>query len=134
MQLENLASAILIFLILGLAFFAGYGWRTVVERRLHNMPWLRKSARKASEAAARSNLRPIILPTVALAEPLERQDLVTKEVSEPIAGTTPAPTATPETRELSEAQPASVPTVAPETTTTSRRYSRLSLRRQLETK
>lgn len=75
MQPENFASTILILLILGVVFYAGYGWRIVVERRLHNMPWLKKSNRKAAAAAAKSTKRPVILPPVRLAEPVERQAL-----------------------------------------------------------
>jgi hypothetical protein len=43
---ENILTDILAALILGIVFFAGYGWRMHVERRLHNMPWLKKSARQ----------------------------------------------------------------------------------------
>lgn len=45
----------------------------VVERRLHNMPWLKKSARKAAAAAAKSTKKPVILPPAHVTEPLERR-------------------------------------------------------------
>lgn len=71
MQPEDLATPVLVALILGLVFYAGYGWRILVERRLHNMPWLKKSNRKAAAAAAKSTKRPTIMRHAA--EPLERQ-------------------------------------------------------------
>ena len=63
-------------LVLGVTFYAGYGWRMLVERRLHNMPWLKKSARKAALAAAQSTRPPVVLrSSFDQAEPLERQML-----------------------------------------------------------
>lgn len=84
MQPEDLVTRVLVALILGLAFFAGYGWRVLVERRLHNMPWLKKSNRKAAAAAARSTKRPTILRHAA--EPLERQLLAADTPTAPVVG------------------------------------------------
>ena len=120
MQPENFATTVLILVILGVVFYAGYGWRMIVERRLHNMPWLRRSARKAAEAAAPSNRRPIILPALAAAaEPLERQSIAANEL--------PAPKPEPD-----QAPPPAVSTETSATTATGRRR-RLSLRRQIKT-
>jgi hypothetical protein len=87
LRFDNLATAILVVLLLGITFYAGYGWRMLVERRLHNMPWLRKSARKTAMTAAHSARQPIVLrPSFAQAEPLERQILHENGPAQAFAG------------------------------------------------
>lgn len=53
MTVETIAAACLLLGLLGLAFWAGYGWRVYIEIYRHNRPWLRKKEQRKRRAATR---------------------------------------------------------------------------------